>query len=100
MKVEPRGKYPGVKIHLDAEETTLLMDVFECLDTDPTTIPRQILKKIKCLMEEEPNLLTSRTPEQIAAALKKEEVAAREKQKVLAAGQDWTKVKVNVEVEK
>ena len=121
MKIEPRGKYPGVKVHLDAEEVNQILahdwrefienhdDMSGLGESTPLEelfviqtgvglgydIKRRVLK----LMEEQPNLLSERTPDQIAAALEKEEVSAREKKKILAQGQDWKKVKVKVEVE-
>lgn len=103
MKVEPRGKYPGVKIHWDKEEVEKFMALYEQgLFNDPESLRflNTLGRTIKKEREQNPKLLEERTPEEIAVALKKEEVAAREKQKVLAAGQDWTKVKVNVEVQK
>lgn len=105
MKIEPRGKYAGVKVHLDAEEVNTLLS---CMSGDEVELQRlplfvglagKMARKTRALMEEDPTLLTDRTPAQIAAALEKEEVSARLKKEVLAKGQDWKKVKVKVEVE-
>lgn len=100
-------------MHLDGEEVQALTQILETSKVQTFTEQAlnqqyafdeafafvcRLTEKIGKLMLEKPDLLTDRTPEQIAAALEKEEVSARLKKQVLANGQDWTKVKVKVEV--
>jgi hypothetical protein len=102
LKVETRGKYPGVKIHLDEKEAELLLSAQEGLEDYPLapggslTKPYNIVvslsakmgQKIKDLLAENPDLLKPRTPEQIKAILAKEaEKAALQLKTLNATGQ-------------
>lgn len=98
MKVEPRGKFAGVKVHLDAEEVTSLLSR-PSGDVLSSSIMEEMVRVLGKSVMKDPSILLERTPAQIAAALEKEEVAAREKKKVLLSGFDWKKVKTKVEVE-
>lgn len=83
MKIESRGKYPGVKLHLEPEEILAVLAIEEPLE-DPANymdgelteesvkVLKKIIRSIKKLQKETPNLLDERTPEQIAAILIKE----------------------------
>lgn len=83
MKIESRGKYPGVKVHLDPEECELLMNLAQDVALasapvkDHIALASKMGKKILALREEEPTLLEERTPEQIKAILAKESEKAR-----------------------
>lgn len=83
MKVESRGKFPGVKLHLEAEEVTTLLEyhdieavgVYHGSDHPGNKLGallHKIDKKVRALLQENPNLLTERTKEEIAAILIKE----------------------------
>jgi hypothetical protein len=107
IKVERRGKYGGVKIHLDAEESKQLMDfsndgnlVFDAIVASnslihlkmPLKLAMQMGKKINQLAEEDPDLLKDRTPEEVAAILAKESEKAGMQLNALKNGKDWKKV--------
>lgn len=103
MKVESRGKYPGVKLHLEPEECsvlTLLAAVQDIKGPQPSSenvgpalkLAIKMGKKILELKEETPDLLEERTPEQIAAILAKEVEAATLKLDRMKAGKDWKKI--------
>lgn len=97
MKIEPRGKYAGVKVHLEGEECEELLDIYNArncasdLDKDNLSLRFAIRlgKKINQLLEEEPKLLEDRTDEQIKAALLKEQEESTRKLEKLEKGQKW-----------
>ncbi len=105
MKVESRGKYPGVKVHLDPEECEALLKLteispynkgqFTVIDV-PLILARKMGKSIKELMAEQPELLKERTPEQIAAILAKESEKAGIQLNRLKNGKDWKKIEPEV----
>lgn len=79
LKVETRGKYPGVKVHLDPDDCQSLMEWFEECSTKPTLklglagkIAAKMGQKIKDLLVDQPDLFKEKTPEQLAAILIKE----------------------------
>lgn len=82
MKIEPRGKYGGVKIHLEPEECELFLALAGKIGTyapENEELKKQIFgfsskmgMKIKDLLAKEPDLLAERTPEQVKAILAKE----------------------------
>jgi hypothetical protein len=94
IKVESRGKYPGVKLHLEPEEiqTILAGKDFWHPDDDTEAILVKMRKKIIALQEETPGLLNERTPEQVKAILVKEVEKAAMQLKMVEAGQDPSKV--------
>jgi len=77
MKVETRGKYPGVKLHLEPEECEALIK-FAAGSTELTKLSvvtpliLKMGKKIVALKEDNPKLLDERTPEEVKAILAKE----------------------------
>lgn len=90
MKVEPRGKYAGVKIHLDREESEALLAACDEFDTPKMTIILHTFgRKIHQKMEEFPDLLEDKTEEQIAEALKLEQEKATLKLARIAEGKVW-----------
>lgn len=83
MKVEPRGKFGGVKIHLDKEEVEVLLtkappNISEELSSKAIKLPgvfgliAKMGKKIQALLQENPKLLEDRTDEEVIAILAKE----------------------------
>lgn len=99
MKIEKRGKYPGVKVHLEPDEVGAFIKLAEDFlkigrklhkeTVDYFTISVRIGKKILKVQSTEPDLLTERTPEQVKAAL------LRDKAKIeaqLNAGEGWKDV--------
>jgi hypothetical protein len=104
IKVETRGKYAGVKIHLDVEECEALMALhndgnvafdahaagakFKDLHV-PLSLAQQMGKKISGLLDENPDLLKPRTPEQVAAILAKEVEKASMQLNAVKSGKKW-----------
>jgi hypothetical protein len=84
MKIEKRGKSPGVKVHLDPEECEAFIELVK--DTEMSqahgqhlvikdtyfTVALKIGKKLKKIAEDEPDFLSERTPEQIKASMLKD----------------------------
>lgn len=101
MKVETRGKYPGVKLHLEPDEAKVLINYFDedacghqldVHDIAPSTLALKMGKKIKDLLAHEPGLLDDRSPEQIAAILAKEAEKAALQLEAMKKGEDWKKI--------
>jgi hypothetical protein len=103
MKLETRGKYPGVKVHLDPDEVNIILDYFNIEAVGVYTGPghpadkieallKKMNKELRKLQENEPTLLEERTPEQIAAILAKEAEAATLKLARMKEGKDWKKI--------
>lgn len=93
MKIEKRGKYAGVKLHLDREE---------CLKTtSPNPFVRdgfllEIFEMVRQAIKEDPTILNDRSEEEIHAALSKEAIESKLKLEKLGKKEDWKKVKVEV----
>jgi hypothetical protein len=112
MKIEKRGKYAGVKVHLEPDEveafialaadhkkgggSPAMYPLNSKSSTNYFTLSVQLGKMVNKLMVEEPDLLKDRTPEQIKMELIEELRAAEEKLKVIDQGGDWKKIKVTV----
>ena len=113
MKIETRGMYPGVKVHLDPEECEALIqasekaplsggkDTVESLEIfqEPGQLVIKVLnfskkmgKSIKELLQENPNLLAPRTDAEIAAILAKEAEKAQLQLNAIKAGTKWQKI--------
>ena len=109
-KIEPRGKYAGVKIHLNGEECQRLLDwrkrwkAAAKLKTDSTIkaladaqeaieFTKEVAKAIEKLLIERPDLLQDRTEEQVAAALQKDKDKIEAQQAAMKSKKDWKKVK-------
>ena len=110
MKIETRGKYPGIKVHLEPDEC----EVFLALAADhkkagseyqasgvgmiPSyfSLSVKLGKKIAALKQENPTVFEERTPDQIHATLSKELIESQEKLAAMGKGADWTKIKVEV----
>ena len=105
MKVERRGKYPGVKVHLEKDECEVFLELVKDhkkagghVYTQPTyfSLSVKMGQKIASLLKDEPALLEERTEEDIVAALSKEAIEADLKLKEIGKGADWKKIKVEV----
>lgn len=102
MKIEKRGKYAGVKIHLDAEECSKLIRAAEIEDfrqannLKPIVVPLKLAiqmgQEIRNLLKEEPNLLQDRSSEEVAAILAKEVEKAQMQLNAVKSGKKWQKV--------
>jgi len=100
MKVEPRGKYGGVKVHLDSEEVISFMEALPTAAFDHThqdsvipTLLYDLFKHTKKLLAETPDLLVDKPPDKVAEVLQYEAEKAAAKLAKLTKGEDWTKVK-------
>lgn len=94
MKIEPRGKYPGVKVHLDEKECEAVLT--DAKKTDKKAFLEFGLKlasKIFKLQQEKPNLLDARTDEEIRAELEEERDKAIKKLAAMDEGKDWKGIK-------
>ena len=96
MKIERRGKYPGVKLHLDGEECKAIQEVKFLNIIGMPKILITLVEKVKEAIKEDPSLLEERTEEEIKATLMKEYVESEKKLKHIKDGLDWKKVKVEV----
>ncbi len=88
MKIEPRGKFGGIKVHLDAEECKALMAPAYC----PTTAFKftgDLTAKLKKLLKEEPQLLVDKSPEEVKKMLEYEAEKAQTKLKLMNKGTTW-----------
>jgi len=89
MKIEKRGKYPGVKVHLEPEEVKAFMEsaTYDKSDYNPMMVlSRKLGKKLNALVKEEPDTLTERTPEQVAEVVALELKTATQKMEALKKG--------------
>lgn len=103
MKIEPRGKYAGVKVHLDGDEAAMFLEWVKNGSKAPIYIPAQsepvitfaskLGGKIQKLISEVPNLLEDRTEEQIKASMEKDLAKIHAQQEAMAKGKDWKAVK-------
>lgn len=89
MEIERRGKYAGVKVHLDKDEVEQLVE-------NPTNISLKLQTKLKAALKSDPGLLKDRTPEEIHATLSKEAAESKLKLEAIGKGIDWKKIKVQV----
>lgn len=104
MKAEKRGKYPGVKLHLDEKEVhRVIQDDLseEALKTLAWWLLVEVRTCCKKLLADHPDLLNPRSQDEIIAELIEEQTAATEKLNRLKAklgDESWKKVKVEVKV--
>ena len=110
MKIEKRGKYAGVKVHLEPEECEVFLKLASDVEMANSSIkaqetlsgvhPNHLLlslklgKKINQLIKDEPNLLKARTPEEIQAELENEYESAKLKLEAINKGKDWKEIHV------
>ena len=76
MKLEKRGKFAGVKIHLDAEECRRMITT-SAVGATPLCI--DIQKLIKDAIRQDPTILENRTSAEIEATLAKERSKAEQR---------------------
>ena len=102
MKIEKRGKYGGVKVHLDGEEAEEFLNYFTAdkkgvVEGDLLIFPPKFAvrlgKKIANLVSEFPTLFEDRTEEEIQEALSSDAEKIDAQLKALGEGKDWKKVK-------
>lgn len=97
MKIESRGKYPGVKVHLEPAECETFLSLYKDSKTASLISSGQtktyfglsvtLGKEINSLLKEHPGVLKPRTNEEIEEALKKEAEAAALKLRRLETNQ-------------
>ena len=86
MKLERRGKYPGVKVHLEPEECSAVTDdVGICCPP----IIKKLRKLIKRAMKDDPSLFDDRTDDEIREELEVERDKSIEKLEKLNGGGKW-----------
>ena len=100
IKIEARGKYAGVKVHLDGEEAKEFLEYVGASDKQLMKKSEKVLKfasklgaKIEKLVEEIPNLFEDRTEEQIKESMNKDLEKILAQQHAMGEGKDWKKVK-------
>lgn len=95
MKIEPRGKFGGVKIHLDASECQELMGATPAGQTllvntsVALKFTASLSQKLKKLIKEVPDLLADKSPDQIKKELELEAKKSIAKLQALAGGKPW-----------
>lgn len=99
MKLEARGKFGGVKIHLDAEECKAFLKQYPpqgvwipSTANFALTFPRVFAKKLRTLLLEVPDLLKDKSPEQVAQVLTHEAEKAAAKLAALKKGEAWQEI--------
>lgn len=105
MKIERRGKYPGVKVHLDPEECEAFIKfaddkltadhpISDAPPAKPTyfSVSLKIGKKMKKIMADAPDFLSDRTPEQVKESLLKDHAKIQEQLKAMDEKKDWKTV--------
>ena len=96
MKLEARGKYPGVKVHLDREECEAILQATPPSKGIPPG-PQQRLTAFYFTLrgylwdaiKKDPLLLEDRTEDQIKAELLAEKEKSEKKLALIAKGKDW-----------
>lgn len=110
MKIEKRGKYPGVKVHLEPDECQAFIafakdaevalnksnsiEHFTGHSGPPTyfSISQKIGSKLAKLMVDEPNLLIERTEDEILASMEKDLAKINQQKAAIAMKKDWKQV--------
>lgn len=103
IKVERRGKYAGVKLHLEPKHCEVFRKWWEQVqagqDFDTSKI-EHLSEKIGALINElfmeDLTLYQDRTEEQVKETLMKEYVESEKKLTHIKEGLDWKKIKVEV----
>lgn len=103
MKIEKRGKYPGVKVHLEPDEAEVYVKFASDIAKSGqqvkgaisyVSLSAKLGSKISKLIAEDPTLLKERTPEEIKHELEVEYESAALKLKALNKGEDWKEIHV------
>lgn len=98
MKLEPRGKYAGVKVHLDGEECGEIISIPPGAKDEMLSFYISLRKHILKLQKVRPDLLKDRTPAQVEAELKEEAAKATMKLAKAGVAGEWNKVGEDCEV--
>jgi hypothetical protein len=98
IKLERRGKYPGVKVHLDKDQCLVVQRYMTAPRPDGAkaafkALTAEIAETINALLTDDPSVLEERTEEQIIKELEIERQKSEAKLKKLAAGKDWKTIK-------
>lgn len=116
MKIERRGKFPGVKVHLDGEEAKRIMEDLAEADPDMDVLTKafkkagcdaadiqgiltsiehttKLAKKIRKEFISYPTLFVERTEEEIKEELETELKAAGDKLALIEQGKKWNSAK-------
>ena len=91
MKAEPRGKYSGVKLHLDETECSQLLATYKAGKIKDNLII-EMAQSVSSLLLKNPDLLKSRTQAQILKALKRDQKKIVEQLAAIDKGGDWKAV--------
>lgn len=86
MKAEPRGKYAGIKLHLDEKECQAI------LKGEFPDFLKKVGKTISQMMAEHPDMLKERTQMQIVKALKRDQKKIVEQLAAIDKGGNWKAV--------
>lgn len=96
MKIEKRGKYPGIKVHLDDQECQEFLKLSDdathaelAPKKDAIGIAIKIGGKLRKLMAEYPTLLVERTPAEIEESLKRDREKIEKQLTAMKQGDDW-----------
>lgn len=102
MKIEKRGKYPGVKVHLDPDECEAFSSLASYAEkteilkgTKPLSYLNVAIKighKLLKIAKEDPSFIEERTPEQVKESLMKDKKKIEEQLNAMGTGKDWKKV--------
>ena len=102
-KSDRRGKYPGIKAHLDEADCQELLEWYKHLKEGTKSskelmpegiqFAKRLAKTVKEVLAENPDLLEERTPEQVREALEKDQKKIQEQLATMKSGDDWKKVK-------
>lgn len=85
MKADTRGKFPGIRVHLDRDDCLSFVEARDTGDKKRLrTLATSIAAAIDVVLNETPGALADRTPEQVKAALQKEAAKAAKKLEALA----------------
>jgi hypothetical protein len=81
MKLQRRGKFSGVKIHLTSDECRTVIGNTVCVmgDKDLETMIQRLVELVRKAIHKDPTLLEERTPEQIKRALLLEQEKATQR---------------------
>lgn len=100
MKCEPRGKYAGLKLHLDEKESQEILDWHKLHKSGngegspvPIAFARNVAKAMLKILVEHPDMLKERTPAQVLEALNRDRKKIDEQLATIKQKGDWKKVK-------
>lgn len=92
MKVEPRGKYAGVKLHLDENEVKQLLDAQVHGAKAAQSLVQEMATSVSSALAKNPDMLKARTQAQIIKALKRDQKKISEQLAAIDGGKDWKTV--------